>query len=407
MNETTVKETAYLPKILLRGGPLAHPDFSPGEENLESLAKCKVLVIGAGGLGCELLKNLAMMGFGDVHVIDMDTIEISNLNRQFLFREKDIGQPKAVVAAEFINKRVKTCHVTPHYCRIQDKDSNFYQSFNVVISGLDSVVARRWINGMLASLLCYNDDGVLDTSSIIPLIDGGTEGFKGNSRIILLGLTPCIECILNLYPPQINYPMCTIAHTPRLPEHCVEYVRVLLWPKEQPFGGLSYRLTQGVVKHIIPAVASTNAIIASSCALEAFKLVTNCALLINNYLNFQDAEQIFAGVVELGKREDCPVCSGKIIKLTFNENATLKNLIDYLVKEPNFQMKNPAISGFTPEFNTLYVGNIPSIEEKTRPNLKKSLKELNLKDGTEIYVADVTTPNTVKYKLHLMSEMDT
>lgn len=53
-------------------------------------------------------------------------------------------------------------------------------------------------------MLRYDEEGQLDTSSIIPLIDGGTEGFKGNARIILLGLTPCIECTLNLYPPQVR-----------------------------------------------------------------------------------------------------------------------------------------------------------------------------------------------------------
>ena len=81
----------HINKVLDRGGPLAGPDFKPDTLENPHLKKLlqqdfHVLVIGAGGLGCEILKNLALSGFSNIDVIDMDTIDISNLNRQFLFR---------------------------------------------------------------------------------------------------------------------------------------------------------------------------------------------------------------------------------------------------------------------------------------------------------------------------------
>ncbi len=86
----------------------------------------------------------------------------------------------------------------------QDKDESFYRRFSVVVCGLDSVRARRWINGMLISLLRHDDDGDLDHTSVIPMVDGGTEGFKGNARVILPGLTACVDCTLDLFPPQVK-----------------------------------------------------------------------------------------------------------------------------------------------------------------------------------------------------------
>ena len=85
----------HVTKLLERRGPFTHPNFEPSPDMIFFLRQsCKLLVIGAGGLGCELLKNLALMGFKSIDLIDMDTIDISNLNRQFLFRQKDVGRSK-------------------------------------------------------------------------------------------------------------------------------------------------------------------------------------------------------------------------------------------------------------------------------------------------------------------------
>lgn len=195
-SDINAKRWIHIRKLLERPGPFCTPNFEPSAECMEFIVNdFKILVVGAGGLGCELLKDLALMGFRNIHVIDMDTIDLSNLNRQFLFRRNDIGNSKAQIAAKFINERIPGCNVIPHYCKIQDYDEEFYRQFYTVVCGLDSLVARRWINGMVHSLLTYDDDGDLQQSSIIPIVDGGTEGFKGSARG---------EFIFNFYLFHIN-----------------------------------------------------------------------------------------------------------------------------------------------------------------------------------------------------------
>ena len=121
-------------------------------------------------MGCEILKDLALSGFTNIEVIDMDTIDVSNLNRQFLFRKTDVGKGKADVAAAFIKNRVPTCNVIPHCSRIQTYDATFYSKFKIVISGLDNIEARRWLNSLLVSMVQYDSDREIDPNSLIPLI---------------------------------------------------------------------------------------------------------------------------------------------------------------------------------------------------------------------------------------------
>ncbi|KAJ3109306.1 hypothetical protein HDU97_007800 [Phlyctochytrium planicorne] len=393
--------------FLERGGPFAAEGFEPGDAVKEFLHDdCKILVIGAGGLGCELLKCLALTGFREIHVIDMDTIDVSNLNRQFLFRYKDVGRSKAEVAADFVMKRVPGCRVVPYFGKIQDKDESYYSEFSIIICGLDSVEARRWINATVMGML--DDD---DPSTLKPIIDGGTEGFKGQARVIVPKVTACYECSLDMQTKPKTFPMCTIANTPRLPEHCIEWASVLEWPRlrsgekldgDDPshinwllakaqerasqfnITGVNYSLTQGVVKNIIPAIASTNAIVAAACANEAFKLATNCAKTVNNYMMYVGDQGVYTYTFELQKKEDCQVCGSGSLKLSLSPKLTLQELIDLLLDKREIQLKKPSLRH---DNASLYMQAPPALEKATRPNLEKTLGDL-IRKTKGIDVAD-------------------
>ena len=107
-------------------------NIAGGAQQQSSVSNAKILVVGAGGLGCEILKDLAMSTtVTHITVIDLDTIDVTNLNRQFLFRSKDVGKSKAEVAAKFIQERCPWVNVD-HYCgKIQDKDAEFYRQVRI------------------------------------------------------------------------------------------------------------------------------------------------------------------------------------------------------------------------------------------------------------------------------------
>ncbi|KAI0017288.1 hypothetical protein F4780DRAFT_756194 [Xylariomycetidae sp. FL0641] len=413
----------YLDQIRRTPGPFNDEDYDVSDEALAALDAAKILVIGAGGLGCEILKNLALSGFKDIHVIDMDTIDISNLNRQFLFRKDDVGKYKAEVAAAFVEKRVKGVKITAHNARIQEFDEDFYMQFQIVVCGLDSIEARRWINATLVNMVDMDNQ-----DSLKPLIDGGTEGFKGQTRVIFPTITPCIECQLDLYTPRAAVPLCTLATIPRQPEHCIEWAHIIAWDQEKPFPsldkddpehitwlfqkasaraqefgitGITYSLTQGVVKNIIPAIASTNAIIAASCCNEALKIATSAAPALGfeeSYMMYSGDDSIYTTTFKYEKKPDCAVCGDEAKPLHADPNWTLQELLESFAMKADLQLKKPSIRA---QGKTLYMQIPESIEKQTRPNLEKRLQaDLGLDVGHEIAVTDPAFP-TLTFKFIL------
>ena len=94
-----------------------------------------------------------------------------------------------------------------------------------------------------------------------------------------------------------------------------------------------------MIKNIIPAVASTNAVIAAACTTEVFKLATSCCNPLNNYMVFNDSDGIYTYVYEQERNTNCMACSKKPQKLQFSKNAKLKDVVDHLINSASYQMK--------------------------------------------------------------------
>ncbi|MCJ1269330.1 E1 ubiquitin-activating protein uba2 [Lobaria immixta] len=180
------------------------------------IKQSRILMVGAGGIGCELLKNLVLTGFGEIHIVDLDTIDLSNLNRQFLFRHEHIKKSKAVVAKESaaaFNPHIK---LEAHHANIKDPQFNleFFQRFNIVFNALDNLDARRHVNKMCLA-------------ASVPLIESGTTGFNGQVQVIKKGITECYDC--NTKETPKTFPVCTIRSTPTQPIHCIVWAKSYLF----------------------------------------------------------------------------------------------------------------------------------------------------------------------------------
>ncbi|KAL5720963.1 E1 ubiquitin-activating enzyme [Ranunculus cassubicifolius] len=191
-----------------------------GAKLQKKLEDAKVFMVGAGALGCEFLKNLALMGVscsneGKLTITDDDVIEKSNLSRQFLFRDWNIGQAKSTVAASVASLINPHLHVEALQNRASPETENvfndaFWENLDVVVNALDNVTAR-----------IYMDQRCLYFQK--PLLESGTLGAKCNTQMVIPHLTENYGASRD--PPEKQAPMCTVHSFPHNIDHCLTWAR--------------------------------------------------------------------------------------------------------------------------------------------------------------------------------------
>ena len=188
----------------------------------QRIADARTFLVGCGALGCEYLKNFALLGLGTgprggIVVTDNDRIEVSNLNRQFLFREKNVGQPKSVAASQaalFMNGAMKVEAKEELVAPTTENIfvDSFWEGLDFVTNALDNVKARLYVD---SRCVFYGK----------PLLESGTLGTKCNVQVIIPHLTASYADGPKDDTDEDNIPMCTLRNFPSLIEHCIEWGR--------------------------------------------------------------------------------------------------------------------------------------------------------------------------------------
>nr|XP_015090771.1 ubiquitin-like modifier-activating enzyme 7 isoform X6 [Vicugna pacos] len=189
----------------------------------EKLSHQHYLLVGAGAIGCELLKGFALVGLGaggsgGVTVADMDHVERSNLSRQFLFRPQDIGRPKAEVAAEAAHHLNPNLKVTPLTYPLDPTTEhiygdNFFSNVDGVAAALDSFQARHYV-----AARC--------THYLKPLLEAGTNGTRGSASVFMPGVTDVYRGpASDADSEDASYPVCTVRYFPSTAKHTLQWAR--------------------------------------------------------------------------------------------------------------------------------------------------------------------------------------
>jgi molybdopterin/thiamine biosynthesis adenylyltransferase len=228
------------------------PDF--GEEGQRKLKDSHVVIVGMGGLGCASATYLTAAGVGHITIVDFDTVELPDLNRQILYWEKDIGKKKVIAAQRKLSKLNPLIQITPVLTKIMEENVlSIIDGAQLVVDGLDNSVTRLVVNSA-----CIKQK--------IAYIYGGVSRMRGMITTIIPGQTPCLACF-----------------------------------RPEGAGGLG-------------VLGVTPAIIASLQALEAIKLVIGRSPSLAGKLLLFNGDDMKFRIYDIKKNDNCPVCSPKALK---------------------------------------------------------------------------------------------
>jgi ubiquitin-activating enzyme E1 len=204
---------------------------------MDAIRSQRVFMVGCGALGCEYMKGVAMMGAccspgSKLIVTDMDNIEVSNLSRQFLFRQSDVGSAKSTSAARVVKGwnpelQVEALEKGVGVTSEDFFDDAFWGSKDLCWNALDNVVARRYTD---KCCLWYG----------LPLLESGTLGTKCNSDVFLPDLTKSYNDGVETDANETQIAMCTLRSFPYLPLHCIEFAKQAFFSDQMEFAPQQY-----------------------------------------------------------------------------------------------------------------------------------------------------------------------
>jgi adenylyltransferase/sulfurtransferase len=225
--------------------------FLFGEEGQERLKKAEIFIAGAGGLGCPIALYLAAAGVGTITIADNDVVEQTNLNRQILHHDRDIGREKTASAEEKLHEINPDIQINALFTTIDATNiSRLVGNAGGIVDAMDNYPARYLLN-----------ETALEKN--IPLFHGAIRGLHGQATTVVPGKTPCLSCIFPDAPP----------------------------------------------KEVVPVVGVTPGFIGMVQATEVIKYFTGLGNLLANRLLIWDGLESRAEEIIVEKNPACPVCS--------------------------------------------------------------------------------------------------